>query len=49
MNLGADEDIFVLYTNSVNFLALPYKYDLKPDGDPDIEYDVHVEYGHKNI
>ena len=49
MNLGADDDIFVLYTNAVNFLALPYKYDLKPDKDPDIKFEAHVELGKRKI
>ena len=48
-NCKTDDDIFVLYTNSVNFLALPFKYDLRPDGDPDIKFDVHVEIGNRKI
>ena len=49
MNLGEDDDIFVLYTNTVNFLALPYKYEMRPDGDPDIEFDVRVQLANRKI
>ena len=33
-SLAVENDAFILYVNSVNFLTLPYKYDMTKERDP---------------
>ena len=33
MKLDDDSKMFTLFVNGVNFLNLPYKYDVTPEGD----------------
>ena len=44
MSLNPQGDMFDLYVNQVDFLSLPYKYDLVPDGDPSVTLNANVYF-----
>ena len=39
--------MFHLFVNSIDFYALPYKYDLTKEGDVDVKYKAKVEFNDK--
>ena len=45
MSLGPNNDIFILYINSMDFLALPYKFDLTPERDPKVTFKADISLG----
>ena len=41
--------MFLLYVNGMEFLNLPYKYDLVPEGDKDVQCKGYVSFDDKKI
>ena len=42
MNLSSESDIFLLYINQIEFLDLPYKFDLTQESDSGVKYQAKV-------
>ena len=38
MTLSDTNDCFALYVNSMNYLKLPFKYDMTLEGDKDVKF-----------
>ena len=49
MMLSAKNDMFKLYVNGMEYLSLPYKYDLVPEGDKSIKFNGIVKFDEKQI
>ena len=49
MKLSAENDIFLLYVNQIDFFALPYKFDLTQESDSGVKYQAKVEFDDKKI
>ena len=47
--LSEENDMFLLYVNGMEFLSLPYKYDLVPEGDKGVKCEGYVSFDDKNI
>ena len=49
MTLSAENDMFLLFVNQIDFYNLPYKYDLTQEGDSNVQYLAKVEFDSKAI
>ena len=49
MTLSAENDMFLLFVNQIDFYNLPYKYDLTQEGDSNVQYLAKVEFDCKAI
>ena len=44
MTLSAESDMFLLYVNQIDFLDLPYKFDLIQESDSIVKYRAKVRF-----